>query len=242
MVFTHLWCSFRQRRRTCQSTGTNTWLLSNISFQFNSAFCALPDSVQFDQGSETHSFRIREQLTTVPSDNRPPNKDGFIYGFSHFIRRRDPSSKRGYQQVYIQTHLRIQLLIFHSLKHSLVILTQLQFPAFFTHLASIVGPLYEQHGTPMLETACHNIATWYAFILPLILLFWLTNTMNRRDPSPGCTLELGFLGSVLRVEIPYSSDTQQDAETSFNEIYDPRSHVSPWDDMDSIYRLSPQSF
>ena len=64
--------------------------------------------------------------------------------------------------------------------------------------------------------------------------------MNRRDPSPGCTLELGFLGSVLRVEIPYSSDTQQDAETSFNEIYDPRSHVSLWYDMDSIPAQSPK--
>ena len=99
MEFIHLWCSFRQRSRTCQSTCTNSWFLSNISFQFNSAFCALPDSVQFDQGSLTHSFRIREQFTSVPSDNRPPNKDGFIYGFSHFIQRRDPSSKRGYQQV-----------------------------------------------------------------------------------------------------------------------------------------------
>ena len=73
--------------------------LSNISFQFNSAFCALPDSIQFDQGSETHSFRIREQFSPVSDDNRPPNKDGFIYGFSHFIQRRDPSSKRGYHQV-----------------------------------------------------------------------------------------------------------------------------------------------
>ncbi|KAF8813388.1 DUF1630-domain-containing protein [Phlegmacium glaucopus] len=155
----------------------------------NIAFCALPDSVQFDQGSQTHSFRIREQFTALSSDKRPPKKDGFIYGFSHFIQRRDPSSKRGYQQ------------------RSLVILTQHQFPAFFIHLASIFGPLFEQHGTPMLEAACHNIATW-------------------RDPSPGYTLELGFLGSVVHVEIPHSSDAQQLTETSsFNEKYDPRTHI-----------------
>ena len=173
MEFTHLWCFFRQRCRTCQSTCTNSWYLSKISFQFNSAFCALPDSVQFDQGSQTHSFRIREQFTTVSSDNRPPNKDGFIYGFSHFIQRRDPSSKRGYQQVKykpVYFYFTNPVTDF-SLKRSLVILTQLQFPAFFTHLASIFGPLYEQHGTPMLEAACHNIATWYMFIFALILLF-----------------------------------------------------------------------
>lgn len=50
--------------------------------------------------------------------------------------------------------------------------------------------------------------------------------LNRRDPSPGCTLELGFLGSVIHVEIPHSSDAQQLTETSsFNERYDPRSHI-----------------
>ncbi|KAF8150895.1 hypothetical protein B0H34DRAFT_666138 [Crassisporium funariophilum] len=158
----------------------------------NISFCAFPDSVQFDQGSQTHSFRIREHLMSLQSDKRPPTKDGFIYGFSHFIQRRDSNAKRGYQQ------------------RSLVILTQHQYPAFFTQLASIFGPLFDQHGTPMLEAACHNIATW----------------CNRRDPSPGQTLELGFLGSVLQVEIPHSIDAQQLTETSsFNEKYNPRIHI-----------------
>lgn len=52
---------------------------------------------------------------------------------------------------------------------------------------------------------------------------------NRRDPSPGYTLELGFLGSVVYVEIPHSSDAQQLTETSsFNQKYDPRIHVSQY--------------
>lgn len=49
----------------------------------------------------------------------------------------------------------------------------------------------------------------------------------RPDPTPGETLELGFLGTVLQVEIPHSLDVQQVTETSsFNEKYDPKSHVS----------------
>jgi len=51
-------------------------------------------------------------------------------------------------------------------------------------------------------------------------------TLGRPNPTPGETLELGFLGSVLHVEIPHSLDVQQVATTSsFNEKYDPRSHV-----------------
>jgi hypothetical protein len=49
---------------------------------------------------------------------------------------------------------------------------------------------------------------------------------DRLDPTPGTTLELGFLGTVLHVELPHSIDAQQLTETSsFNEKYDPRSHV-----------------
>ncbi|KAF8879304.1 hypothetical protein CPB84DRAFT_1687970 [Gymnopilus junonius] len=157
----------------------------------NIAFCAFPDSLQFDQGSQTHSFRVREHIGPQSSEERAPTIDSFMYGFSHFIQRRDSSSKRGYQQ------------------RSLVILTQHQYPALFSAIAGIFGPLFETHGTPMLEAACHNIATWY-----------------EPDPTPGQTLELGFLGTVLQVEIPHSLDVQQVTETSsFNEKYDPRAHI-----------------
>ncbi|KAF5327197.1 hypothetical protein D9619_004708 [Psilocybe cf. subviscida] len=144
----------------------------------NIAFCAFPDSVQFDQGSQTHSFRVR--------DHSP---DGFVYGFSHFVQKRDAASKRGYSQ------------------RSVVLLTQFQYPALYSSLSDIFGPLFALHGLPMLEAACHNIATW-------------------PDPTPGKTIELGFLGSVLHVELPHSPDVQQVTTTaSFNEKYDPHSHI-----------------
>ncbi|KAH8833955.1 hypothetical protein DL96DRAFT_1578924 [Flagelloscypha sp. PMI_526] len=139
----------------------------------NLAFSAFPDSSQFQEGSEDHSFRIRQEASTFPSaGKRPVSNDGFLYCYSHFTQRKDKTSKRGYHQ------------------RALVILTHLQYPFLFTVLSKILGPLFEQHGTPMLETACHNIATWL-------------------DPTPGIALELGFLGSVLSVDIPLTEDTQQ---------------------------------
>ncbi|OSX58748.1 hypothetical protein POSPLADRAFT_1151932 [Postia placenta MAD-698-R-SB12] len=95
-----------------------------------------------------------------------------MYGYSYFTQRRDATSKRGYQQ------------------RSLVILSHLAYPALFYTLLSKLGPAFLSHGGPMLEAACHNIATW-------------------SDPTAGATLELGFLGSVLQAEIPSNIDTQQ---------------------------------
>ncbi|KAI0734227.1 hypothetical protein C8Q72DRAFT_923547 [Fomitopsis betulina] len=142
-----------------------------------SSFSAFPDSAQFEQGSQTHSFRMRfhnpaEDKLLRLGDRRPQTEDGFLYGFSQFTQRRDATSKRGYQQ------------------RSVVILTHLAYPALFYTLVDKLGPAILAHGGPMLEAACHNIATWL-------------------DPSPGATLELGFLGSAFIVELPAGVDTQQ---------------------------------
>ena len=69
------------------------------------AFSSFPDAPQTQEGSQIHSFRIR--LVTDPIEDkaqrsdpdRPRSDDGFVYGFSYFTQRKDPSSKRGYQQV-----------------------------------------------------------------------------------------------------------------------------------------------
>ncbi|KAI6155086.1 hypothetical protein BKA82DRAFT_996737 [Pisolithus tinctorius] len=160
----------------------------------NIAFSAFPDSLQFDQGTEVHSFRIRvfpDSLHTPCQDSfkRPEPLDGFMYGFSYFSQKRDSNSKRGYRQ------------------SSLVLLTHHQYPAFFTSVVSKLGPLFQNHGITMLETGCHNVANW-------------------PSPSPGSTLELGFLGSVLHVELPTSIDSQQLVETaSFGGGFDPTEHL-----------------
>jgi len=77
----------------------------------------------------------------------------------------------------------------------------------------------------MLEAACHNIATWYDAPFNLGRTGPIMEK-SRSDPKPGETLELGFLGTVVNVEIPHTIDQFQLTETSsFNEMYDPKFHV-----------------
>jgi hypothetical protein len=55
----------------------------------------------------------------------------------------------------------------------------------------------------------------------------ILSAKERCSPSPGLTTELGFLGSVLHVELPMNVDIQQLAETaSFHEKFDPTLHVT----------------
>ncbi|KAI0041192.1 DUF1630-domain-containing protein [Auriscalpium vulgare] len=148
----------------------------------NIAFSAFPDSPQFREGSQMHSFRIQGQVPprgarSSSTQRRPVLPDGFIYGYSHFNQRRDPASKRGYVQ------------------RSVVILTHYPYPALFYALLSKLGPMYHAHGEPILEVACHNIANWSA-------------------PAAGLTIELGFVGSVLHVELPQNVDEQQLSSTA----------------------------
>ncbi|KAI0749536.1 hypothetical protein C8Q80DRAFT_1101293 [Daedaleopsis nitida] len=150
--------------------------LSHVEGQ-NIAFSSFPDSSQFEEGSQTHSFRIRQRDRVEGEERdtgapRPTTLDGFIYGFSCFTRTKDASCKRGYQQT------------------SIVILTHLAYPSLFYTLISKLAPSFMDHGGPMLEAACHNIASW-------------------PDPVPGANIELGFLGTVVNVEIPQDIETQQ---------------------------------
>ncbi|KAJ7268651.1 hypothetical protein B0H12DRAFT_1229565 [Mycena haematopus] len=45
-------------------------------------------------------------------------------------------------------------------QRSLVILTYHPYPALFARITALLGPLFQQHGLPMLEAACHNMGTW----------------------------------------------------------------------------------
>ncbi|EIN04033.1 DUF1630-domain-containing protein [Punctularia strigosozonata HHB-11173 SS5] len=76
------------------------------------------------------------------------------------------------------------------LQRSFVLLTQHAYPALFSHISAKLGSLHNSHGEAMLEAACHNIASW-------------------SDPTAGSTVELGFLGSVLRVQLPQDLDEPQ---------------------------------
>lgn len=84
-------------------------VISEPKCPFFSAFSSFPDGPQLEQGSQIHSFRIHLQNTPeaeldINGYDRPVSNDGFMYGFSHFTQRRDPTSKRGYQQVSLIFH------------------------------------------------------------------------------------------------------------------------------------------
>ncbi|KZT20425.1 DUF1630-domain-containing protein [Neolentinus lepideus HHB14362 ss-1] len=129
---------------TVESVYPYVWLSPSESD--NIAFSSFPDCPQFEEGTQSHSFRLRDNTVTRHTRpghvDRPPPIDGFLYGFSHFSQYKDTSSKRGYSQ------------------RSLVILTHHPYPALFYAVINILGPLYSQHRHAMLETACHNIANW----------------------------------------------------------------------------------
>ncbi|KAF8311959.1 hypothetical protein DL93DRAFT_1352348 [Clavulina sp. PMI_390] len=183
----------------------------------NIAFSSFPDSAIFDSGSEIHSFRIRDPLVSSTSsttssvadlgtddgdlgdispispDSSTPipstssfTKDGFLYGYALFHQRRDASSKRGY------------------LQRSVVILSQHAYPALFIACLAELGPMYFARGSPALETACYNIASWPA-------------------PTPGLACELGFMGSVLSVELPLSTSHSQLPQQSPSTVPTPAS-------------------
>ncbi len=97
-------------RRTCKLKDT-IGLARVLIFQ-HSAFSSFPDSTRYAEGSQTHSFRIQEIPCEGHADGSKPkfhSQDGFFYGFAHFVQRKDPLSKRGYDQVSYSFLLRITL-------------------------------------------------------------------------------------------------------------------------------------
>lgn len=153
----------------------------------NISFSSFPDASATEFKQEIHSFRVRHTSGGVLETSLA--QDGFMYGFAYFMQKRDSSVKRGY------------------LQRSVVILTHLPYPSLFTFAVSRLAPLYFEHGTTMLETACHNIAGW-------------------PQPTLGSTIEIGFLGGVYTLAIPQGTDDQQFVETSdFGDSFDPRHHI-----------------
>ncbi|KZP23728.1 hypothetical protein FIBSPDRAFT_857863 [Athelia psychrophila] len=68
---------------TVQGSYPPLWL--GPSESENIAFSSFPDSLQFDQGSQAHSFRIRDlglagEKCGHPEEKRPQSNDGFISG------------------------------------------------------------------------------------------------------------------------------------------------------------------
>lgn len=95
----------------------------------------------------------------------------YIYGYTYFRQRRDKSIKRGYFQ------------------KSVVILSHLPYIALFGEIVSKLGPLYYDHGDPIIEAFINAVTRW-------------------PNPAPGATLPLPLFGAVLWVSVPLGRQSQ----------------------------------
>lgn len=98
----------------------------------------------------------------------------YIYGYVFFRQKRDASIRRGYFQ------------------KSVVILSHLPYVSLFSKVVAQLGPLFFEHGTPMLEAFCQDVTNW-------------------PSPEAGATLSLPVLGQVLTAALPWGSQMQSPA-------------------------------
>ncbi|OZJ06645.1 hypothetical protein BZG36_00358 [Bifiguratus adelaidae] len=128
-------------------------------------FLAFPDTNAFLVGDQVFTFRIRSNSSSGFAASGPTNHAGFLYGYVFFRQKKDASIRRGYYQ------------------KSIVILSQHPFIGLFSRVVKALGPLFCDHGRPVLEAACTDIASW-----PI--------------PFPGKCISIPFLGHLLQVELP----------------------------------------
>ncbi|KAF4571023.1 hypothetical protein EYR40_007507 [Pleurotus pulmonarius] len=171
----------------------------------NIAFSSFPDSPQFEEGSQMHSFRLRLAPSTLKPSPRIPSSSTsslstpvaipssaiipnyhtasqplFINGFSYFTQFKDPNNRRGYRQ------------------QALVLLTLHSYPALFSFVLSLLGPIYARSGggggeeSTNIGTLKHAFSSWE----------------NWPDHIPGESVVLTFLGTEIKVDIPHGVDEQ----------------------------------
>lgn len=113
----------------------------------------------------------------------------YQHGYVFFRQVKDPSIARGY------------------LQKSVVLLSPHPYVGLFKKVMSVVGPLYFECGSTLLEAAYHNVALW-------------------PEPASGKTFELPILGSTLTYHVPFSSSTPH--------IIDPSTRVLAFTPRDQV--------
>jgi hypothetical protein len=74
---------------------------------------------------------------------------------------------------------------------------------------SIFGPLFQAHGLPMLEAACHNIATWYDCTSTSVIVLLTALRTKGTTPLQERRLNWAFwaLCSILSFPVPSTSSS-----------------------------------
>ncbi|KDQ24974.1 hypothetical protein PLEOSDRAFT_1047778 [Pleurotus ostreatus PC15] len=146
----------------------------------NIAFSSFPDSPQFEEGSQMHSFRLRlTHSTSAIIPDYPTSQPLFINGFSYFTQCKDPSSRRGYRQ------------------QALVLLTLHSYPALFSLVLSLLGPTHSRDGGGGAGSTDIG-ALKHAF----------SNWENWPDHILGESVVLTFLDTEIKVDVPHGVDEQ----------------------------------
>ncbi|KAJ2120230.1 hypothetical protein IW147_005249 [Coemansia sp. RSA 720] len=159
-------------------------------------FSSMPDSTIYElcDSVYTFNFRVDPVRLGLAKDNI------FLHGYVFFRQKRDPLMRRG------------------GFQRSVVIISHLPYNGLFARLAHILGPLYFDLGTAILEAAAHNVASW-------------------PQPEAGQALELPFLGSALSVELPtrYASQLLETSRFPL-ERFDPGDHILAGVTYDGLFR------
>lgn len=133
---------------------------------------SFPDSNSTKEGDFVFCFKYRN--TTNPKD-----AGVFSYGYVFFRQQKDPSIHRGYFQ------------------KSIVLISGYPFVQLYEELIRILGPMFFEFGTSVLEVACKNIADWPS---PFELY------SGHDSPYPQL-FELPFMGSVLHFALDVSIES-----------------------------------
>ncbi|KAJ2523702.1 hypothetical protein GGI11_001321, partial [Coemansia sp. RSA 2049] len=159
-------------------------------------FSSMPDSTIYELYDSVYTFHFRVDPVRLGL----PKDTVFLYGHVFFRQKRDPLMRRG------------------GFQRSIAIISHLPYHGLFSRMAHMLGPMYFDLGTAILEAAAQNVSSW-------------------RRPVPGGAYELPFLGTALSVELP-AIDASQLLETSKFPLdrFDPGEHILASVTCDGLFR------
>ncbi|KAJ1906249.1 hypothetical protein LPJ81_001449 [Coemansia sp. IMI 209127] len=159
-------------------------------------FSSMPDSTIHELYDSVYTFHFRVDAIRLGL----PKDTVFLYGHVFFRQKRDPLMRRG------------------GFQRSVAIISHLPYHGLFSRMAQMLGPMYFDLGTAILEAAAQNVSSW-------------------QQPVPGRAYELPFLGTALSVELP-AIDASQLLETSKFPLnrFDPGEHILASVTYDGLFR------
>ncbi|KAJ2886578.1 hypothetical protein FB639_001547 [Coemansia asiatica] len=159
-------------------------------------FSSMPDSTIYELYDSVYTFHFRVDPVRLGL----PKDQIFLYGHVFFRQKRDPLMRRG------------------GFQRSVVVISHLPYHGLFSRMVYMLGPLYFDLGTAILEAGAHNVSSW-------------------PRPSADSAFELPFLGTALSVEIP-ARDASQLLETSKFPLdrFDPGEHILASVTFDGLFR------